>query len=355
MTLALTLGAAYAVNASNTSLAGVLVNSAYQCSYSLELHKPSTTGELGKEQHLFYMIYFLEKMLSVRLGRSSIILEQDIEIPSAAQFQRSNSHFSVYTYQCVQLAGLAGRIYEQLYSPKALSASDEVRTHRTLELSQELHTYHAEAHNANHLWVQSTTSVHEKGQIEFTAASDEVTRLSMLTLIYRAMPQDSTSRTTFGPECITSARCALESHQAVVRAFETRDKEDLNQMHSFLKSIESACQYSSTITKHHHLFSVFYNVALRYCELGFPSSGMEKEQIQLRSDVDAQLTALGLHTNMPSDYDLHPQQDQFAQGSSGTTMEQNREGNWEQDAWLEKWFSFNQQMMGLVDGRELPF
>ena len=136
---------------------------------------------------------------------------------------------------------------------------------------------------------------------------------------------------------------------------ETRDKEDLNQMHNFLKSIESACQYSSTITKHHHLFSVFYSIALRYYELGSTSPVMDEEQIQLRSDVDAQLLDLGLQTNMPSSSDSHPPQAHFAQYSPNTAMEQTPEDNWEYDPWLQRWFSFNQQMMGLVDGRDLPF
>ncbi|KAJ5325180.1 uncharacterized protein N7506_008282 [Penicillium brevicompactum] len=366
MTLALTLGVSYAVHVSNASLAGVLANSAYQSSYSLGLHKQPPDGP-KQEQCLFWMIYFLEKTLSVRLGRSSIILEHDIETPSAKHFRTENPHFSAYAYHTVQVAGLAGRIHEQLYSPKALSASDETRTHRALELSQELHGYHAQARNANQFWAESTSNIHEKDQIEFTTASDEVMRLSMLTLIYRAMPQGPGSRTTFGPECITSARCALESHQAVVRAFGmqdsplllssyTRDKEDLTQMHSFLKSIESACPHSSTITKHHHLFSVFYNVAQRYYELGSPSPTMEEEQMQLRSDVDAQLAALGLQTHMMAGSDQDPQQGIVGQDASGTAMDHLRdEGDWEQDPWLARWFSFNQQMMGLVDGKDLPF
>lgn len=127
-------------------------------------------------------------------------------------------------------------------------------------------------------------------------------------------------------------------------------------MHSFLKSIESACPHSSTITKHHHLFSVFYNVALRYYELGFPSSTMEEERIQLRSDVDAQLAALGLQTHMMPGSEQDPRQGIFEQGASDTAVDPHRdEGDWEQDPWLARWFSFNQQMMGLVDGKDLPF
>ncbi|KAJ5285176.1 hypothetical protein N7524_000482 [Penicillium chrysogenum] len=390
MTLALVLGVTYAIHVCNPSLAGVLANAAYQCSYSLGFHKRLNGSDKPKQKRcLFWIIYFFEKNLSVRLGRSSFILDRDIEDPLPEDLQTSNAHVTAYAYQLVRLAGLAGSIYEQLYSPQALGASGDVRTRRALELSLKLHKYHAEARDANHHWAQATSNVHEKEQIQFIAASDEVLRLSILTLIYRAMPPDPGSRTTFGPECITSARCALEAHKAIVRGFEmhesslllsgymnwtilftpftpfivlfchcieTRDKEDLSQMHTFLKSIECACQHSSTIAKHHHLFSVFYNVAVRYTELGFPSSAMEEEQIQLRSEVDAHLSALGLQPHL-----AYTSQDLQANGLTSVSpgmgvVEQNRdEGSDWQEPWLGRWISFNQQMMGLLDGSDLPF
>jgi len=105
--------------------------------------------EATQKQFLFCAIYFFEKTLSVRLGRSSIILDRDIEDPLPKDLQSSSPHVNAYAYQLMRLAGLAGRIYEQLYSPKALGASEDVRTHRALELSQELHEYHAEARDAN--------------------------------------------------------------------------------------------------------------------------------------------------------------------------------------------------------------
>ncbi|KAJ5245222.1 hypothetical protein N7489_005318 [Penicillium chrysogenum] len=390
MTLALVLGVTYAIHVCNPSLAGVLANAAYQCSYSLGFHKRLNGSDKPKQKRcLFWIIYFFEKNLSVRLGRSSFILDRNIEDPLPEDLQTSNAHVTAYAYQLVRLAGLAGSIYEQLYSPQALGASGDVRTRRALELSLKLHKYHAEARDANHHWAQATSNVHEKEQIQFIAASDEVLRLSILTLIYRAMPPDPGSRTTFGPECITSARCALEAHKAIVRGFEmhesslllsgymnwtilftpftpfivlfchcieTRDKEDLSQMHTFLKSIECACQHSSTIAKHHHLFSVFYNVAVRYTELGFPSSAMEEEQIQLRSEVDAHLSALGLQPHL-----AYTSQDLQANGLTSVSpgmgvVEQNRdEGSDWQEPWLGRWISFNQQMMGLLDGSDLPF
>lgn len=46
--------------------------------------------------------------------------------------------------------------------------------------------------------------------------SDGVSRLAILTLIYRAIPVEPGSSSTFIPECIDTARAALELHQACI-------------------------------------------------------------------------------------------------------------------------------------------
>jgi hypothetical protein len=107
------------------------------------------SDEPKQKRCLFWVIYCFEKNLSVRLGRSSFILDRDIEDPLPEDLQTFNPHVTAYAYQIVRLAGLAGSIYEQLYSPQALGASEDVRTRRALELSLKLHEYHAEARDAN--------------------------------------------------------------------------------------------------------------------------------------------------------------------------------------------------------------
>ncbi|OQE01437.1 hypothetical protein PENSOL_c004G02767 [Penicillium solitum] len=399
MVLALILGIVYAINISNTSLAWVLVGTAYQCSHSLGFHthldsSDDSSHKSDRKRLLFWAVYFFEKNLSVRLGRSSIITNCDITALSLEGLEMPESHAICYAYQIVNLAGLAGRIYEQLYSADALRVTEDTRTRRALELSQELYRYCAEARDTNQLWAQSSGDECEREQIHLISASDEVLRLSMLTLIYRAMPPEPNSGTTFGLDCITSARCALESHQVFIRGFgmqasslilseyinwtilftpfvpfivmfchtiETRDKGDLDRMYAFLKSIECACQHSNAIAKHHHLFGVLYSVALRYTELGSPSSRMEEEQLQLRSEVDAHLSALGLqpHTTYLTAHhteDVDPLMSSVQ--PSVEAIEQNRttEGNnWAEEPWLRRWFSFNQQMIGLFDDNYLPF
>ncbi|CAI7608092.1 unnamed protein product [Penicillium crustosum] len=299
-------------------------------------------------------------------------MNYDITALSLEGLGMPECHEICYAYQMVNLAGLAGRIYEQLYSADALHVTEDTRTHRALELSQELHGYCAEAHDTNQLWIQSSGDEYEREQIHLISASDEVLRLSMLTLIYRAMPPEPNSGTTFGLDCITSARCALESHQAFIRGFGKQasslllseyiswDKGDLSRMYAFLKSIECACQHSNAIAKYHHLFGVLYSVALRYTELGLPSSRMEEEQSQLL-EVDAHLSALGLQPHTTYLTAHHTEDVDSLMSSvqpSVEAIEQNRttEGNnWAEEPWLGRWFSFNQQMMGLFDDNELPF
>ena len=133
---------------------------------------------------------------------------------------------------------------------------------------------------------------------------------------------------------------------------EKRDKGDLSRMYAFLKSIECACQHSNAIAKYHHLFGVLYSVALRYTELGLPSSRMEEEQSQLL-EVDAHLSALGLQPHTTYLTAHHTEDVDSLMSSvqpSVEAIEQNRttEGNnWAEEPWLGRWFSFNQQMMGL--------
>lgn len=48
---------------------------------------------------------------------------------------------------------------------------------------------------------------------KFFILSDNISRLSVLALIYRAIPPSSGSSSTFIPDCIETARAALEAHQ----------------------------------------------------------------------------------------------------------------------------------------------
>ncbi|KAL4982395.1 hypothetical protein BDW68DRAFT_195376 [Aspergillus falconensis] len=390
MTLALVLGALYALDLSKTYLAWTLVNAASQCSYSLGFHsKPDNTeGFLnGPSQNelLFWTVYYLEKTLCLRLGRSSTIADCDISISPPERPQGSSSYHLDYLKVQLKLASVAARIYERLYSASAFKVSRDERARRAVELSQELTGYCEQAVYINQLWSKTSTNVRIREQILLIAGSDEVFRLSLLTLVNQAMPTSDGSSTNFSKECILSARKALDCHQtymtelatkglSVVTAYihwtiffapftpfivlfchviEAGDVEDLKRMGTFVDSFKSACQYSSTIRKHSRLFSAFLEMALHYNKLKTSSILLQEEHAGRRTEVGWQLFSHGQQSQGSSQIDYYFQE---ASQPMSSDIAAAQGDIWSQNGlWGEDWFSFNQQVMGLIDQDVLPF
>lgn len=88
---------------------------------------------------------------------------------------------------------------------------------------------------------------------------------------------------------------------------------------------------------------------------------MEEEQLQLRIEVDAHLSALGLQPHTTYSTTHHTEDVDSLMPSVQSSVEaigQNQapEGNnWAEEPWLRRWFSFNQQMIGLFDDNDLQF
>ncbi|PLB53981.1 hypothetical protein P170DRAFT_451884 [Aspergillus steynii IBT 23096] len=386
MILALVLGAMYAIDISSPSLAWTLVGAASQASHYLGLHTRDGCMEVSSPTPsqrvlLFWAVYFLEKSLCLRLGRSSTISDCDITAPRPAHLPETHSHSLVYFNQQVRFASLAGSVYEQLYSGDALQLPAEARTNRARELAEQLDRHATEACEAYQHWDRSTTDSHSKEHLRFISASDDITRLTMLTLVHRAMPVGRDSVTTFNRDCVSSARAALERHRAFItelgiagsphvstyinwtilftpfipflvlfcHVIETGDLDDLNRMQIFVTSMEGSCQESGAIAKHHRLFQVFYRVAERYTELMCSPTLMQEDRRNLKSQVDLHLSALGLQPN--GSYMVgQPTAEAGPMASSATVDMGPSDQDWPQQGFLlGSWFSFNQQMMDLMD------
>ena len=79
------------------------------------------------KKSLFWEVYTLDKSLSLRLGRASNIPELGITIlPDPDEIR------------CVTLARIQGKVYDQLYSPWALTQSDALRIRTAESLAGEL-------------------------------------------------------------------------------------------------------------------------------------------------------------------------------------------------------------------------
>lgn len=128
---------------SKPSLAWTLVISAQEISHALGSHKRQRGTDNGCDvpNHaglLFWVIYFLEKTLSLRLGRTSTIADADITVPLPGANQNTPSPGLAYFQLHVKLAGLAGRIYTELYSAQSLTEAAESRQAKVQALSREV-------------------------------------------------------------------------------------------------------------------------------------------------------------------------------------------------------------------------
>lgn len=134
-------------------------------------------------------------------------------------------------------------------------------------------------------------------------------------------------------------------------------------MRTFVESFQGCCQCSSTIAKHHSLFEAFYRVALHYTKLKSLSASAQREELKLRAEVDFQLNELGLQLQGPC-LNSRPQDGDQPLSSSFYTSEaldgsdfgrlNFADHNWDQyGVWGDNWYSFNQQVIGLVDQDEL--
>ncbi|KAJ5155562.1 hypothetical protein N7492_008365 [Penicillium capsulatum] len=400
LVLGLLLGAIYCVDTSKPALAWNLVTTASQHARALGYHTRAvgtehSTNALNHKGITFWAIYTMEKFLCLRLGRSSSLQDNDITVPLPKTTQSDTPATDSFNHT-IRLACLAGRVYEQLYCTNALSLPIETRQARVGKLSRELHGIIQAARATNDAWLRNATIKADRETAIFCSMSDDVLRLSMLTLIHRAMPRNDL-KASFSQECITSARYALERHEVLVRdlglkdsvllatyinwsilfipfvpyialfchVIETGDLEDLNRMKTFVASLESACADSRAIAKQHSLFQVFYSVALRYTQLRGASPPSQEESARLRMEMDTQLNALGLQIQAGA---ATGQGVSVSDGANAMMVWPDAAGIdaldqfpaagvdlWEEQSLrLGNWFSFSQNMMGLVEQNEWP-
>ena len=142
--------AIYAVHTSKPPLAWTLVTAAHQASHLLGLHTrqkgaDEASNNPNRAGLLFWVIYYIEKTLSLRIGRSSTIPDFDITVPLPGGSCLSLPPAIRFCRHQIKHAELAARTYESLYCARALCLPDNIRRQRVLELSQELQNIEAKS------------------------------------------------------------------------------------------------------------------------------------------------------------------------------------------------------------------
>ncbi|CAI6230604.1 unnamed protein product [Periconia digitata] len=290
--LALLIGSAYAIEMCKPSLCWILNSNAAQLCQVLGYHRIQTmTNDTEEERngkiHIFWFIYLMDKTLSLRLGRASVIQDWDMSLPYpvvdhdherfSALVQMGNKGNSMLLYW-IKVAQIQGKTYEKLFSPAAFCKSPEERAQTAKELVEEMNHIWAERGEASVFdlffvegWkspvqeeamlsplaylglppdpnmlrlpsrrdhadnVRSALTKHSgpvgkdvKGAFadigDIFYLADVVVHYSTCALIQRAVSPDNV---TFNQECLQSARAALIAHQRCHKQFNIQGNEDL--------------------------------------------------------------------------------------------------------------------------------
>ncbi|KAH7137478.1 hypothetical protein B0J13DRAFT_479092 [Dactylonectria estremocensis] len=262
-----------------------------------------------RKASLFWALYRLEKAVSLRLGRSSTI--RDVEITVS---RPNNEHRVLPWYtrvpNTIETAILYGRVYDEIYSPRALSQPINVRASHARQLSTELKGVMAE--NNKFFGVEPKLL----NSFNFFKHADRVGGYSLLTSIYKSLPSGESSSC---PECLSAARMTLQEHFICMthvadealhcplvdlwvngalflspfipfnilfcNIVETSDAADLQQLLRVVEVLESTSKiprYSTACSRQLGIFRTLYDVAAKYVEV---KSKTETHGVMLSGDI----------------------------------------------------------------------
>ncbi|KAI9714023.1 MAG: hypothetical protein M1820_000753 [Bogoriella megaspora] len=218
--LALALGATYGLYIAAFPLAWSCISMAANLCQSIGWHRGNISEEQGLESpsarmYLFWVIYCVDKSLSLRMGRSSNIQDFDVavarpQISSDSQYRGWQTWFNIE----IELAAVQGLLYERLYSPGSNLCSAELKTQAIQHLAQRLES----------VSTQNSSLVHithfRKEYMAVLAQSNEILIRCLLTLVHRAAPPIPSQPLIFNQSCLQAARATMHAHTLCVQNLE---------------------------------------------------------------------------------------------------------------------------------------
>ncbi|KAK0620142.1 fungal-specific transcription factor domain-containing protein, partial [Immersiella caudata] len=398
--LVLLSGAFYAIEISKPSLCWILITKASELCQTLGYHRAETykdehPEDARQKEFLFWAVYLLDHSLCLRLGRSSSIQDYDITVPYPTGEIPHRKAIAGFTVLWIKGSQIQGLIYEQLYCPEAVRQPEDVRKSRMHSLVGMLKELDDSTNEVIAQYSEWSKGAAGDELTNFFNTSDHVLRLSLLTLVYRAVPNPAGSPTTFSSDCIEAARRTLDRHQDCIttvnksnlglfstymhwtilfspfvpfivlfcQVIETRDQTDLSRLHAFVSSISRPETASASfepeteaITKVRKLFQVLCHIAQHYVEActtgSSSSSGAAKmhhghTQSTGKNEIDSYLATLGFPAQVIPDHHHQQEQQQPQQiEEPGGVNPMLWMGSGTQ---LEDWFYSNQQMMDFLE------
>jgi hypothetical protein len=220
--LALVFGAGHAIQISEYTSAWPMVSAASNMSQALGWHRLPNghTRDSEAQRILFWVIYYFDKCLSLRLGRASNIQDFDITVSyPGSPVQSEYSSWHLWFLIMIDIAAAHGHIYEHLFSPGSQQKSPEQRSRQALTLTTRLDNILSKSSGI------IDVTVYRRQYMTYLVKSNAVVIGCLRTLIYRAATS-SDEFAGFGvdPQCLLAARSTLLCHQDVIQHI--RDRQD---------------------------------------------------------------------------------------------------------------------------------
>ncbi|KAJ5165470.1 uncharacterized protein N7500_007300 [Penicillium coprophilum] len=391
--MALAVGAMHALEISKPSVGWTLASIAMNLCQTLGYHRLISMEHdpvpvQQQKQLLFWSVYTMLNMLSLRLGRASPIQNYDISLPIPDENSDVVYPWGHVCMLWTKCAIIQSEIYQYLYSPEALQKPESERVTHARRLGAEMQSKVMVPFEE---FISSGTKISEIDHMYL--ATDKVSRLAIMTLIYRAIPASTDSGTgaTFIPECIETAREALEVHRQCVAALNetddfmkisymhwgillspfvpfivlfcniitTSNADDLSLLEEFIASLQPLCAFSQSIDRLHTLCSVLGTVARLYFEANTrtqEAADQDQSLAEVGHEFDVYLSALGLapptSMNPRTAVVTRPaelSQQQVGGFSAPVEPSQTQGQGSGTAAQLGNWFWGNQYMMGLLE------
>ena len=175
--------------------------------------------ESDTKSSIFWFCYMMDKGLSLRFGRNSVMQDWDISAPRRFGNIDLSAPWKDMLNAWIKTGSVLGEVYEKLYSPAATTRQPEqqVETARLLVEKMKQQWKVLEKVSAA---VMEDAGIEEgkpreqrNMSLDMILKSGQVSHLSSLTLIYRAIPSAPGFPSTFNAECIEAARMAFSCHE----------------------------------------------------------------------------------------------------------------------------------------------
>lgn len=181
-----------------------------------------------KKAILFWFSYMLDRGLALRLGRAPIIQDFDVTLPRVIGQVNATDMWKEVLRLWIAHSDIQGQIYEKLYSPTSLSHPVGQRVEAAQGLAAKLKMIAEQAgllrtgemrrHSSRGGGGEGGWADARKATVtEMVMKSDQVSFLSSLTLVYRAIPPGFAGGSTFTSECIETARLAMQTHEECMK------------------------------------------------------------------------------------------------------------------------------------------